>query len=311
MKLIGYLVAALLITTMVSACNGTASGAPPADPAQALHRLKDVAKIDLPIDDAAVDTGRSLVPADMPQEPSAVGEYIGAVSMASGDTVELRVSAYALDADAAAYTLWWNTSGVKEFIGGSVAVQCGRIVIDGAWVARHTQDDTIKLLHQAYPDCTPYMPEKVPVPAPAPSAEPAPPVEETPTPEPTLTRTQPPRVDGRVNGGDVVAGAFVITNLVVSDKNPNDTTVSFTVKNTTKLKLLLIPTVEVSDGNRGAPGTSSTMWTEVQSIVSTCYVLGPNESDRITIGQGYNFGDGGFPTNWTSAVVTNTANNCE
>jgi hypothetical protein len=315
--LIAALTALVVLGVMAVALNATASGAPPADPAQALHRLKDVAKIDLPIDDAAVDTGRSLVPADMPQEPSAVGDYVGAVSMASGDTVELRVSAYTLAADAAQYALWWNTSGVKEYFAESsavsVAVQCGRIVIDGAWVARHTQDDTIKLLQQAYPDCTPYIPEKAPVPAPAPSAEPAPPVEETPTPEPTLTRTQPPRVDGREPTGApgaVVAGAFVITNLVVSDKNPNDTTVSFTVKNTTKLKLLLIPTVEVSDGNRGAPG-ASTMWGPYQGI-TPCYVFGPNESDRITLGQGNGVvaGEGGFPTNWTSAVVTNSAVNC-
>jgi hypothetical protein len=320
--LIAALTALVVLGVMGVALNTTASGAPPADPAQALHRLKDVAKIDLPIDDAAVDTGRSLVPADMPQEPSAVGKYVGAVSMASGDTVELRVSAYTLAADAAQYTVWWNTSGVKEYFAESsavsVAVQCGRIVIDGAWVDRHSHDETIKLLHDAYPDCTPYLPEKVS--APGPSTEPSPtvealpasPVEETPAPEPTLTRTQPPRVDGRdPNGvpGAVVAGAFVITNLVVSNKNPNDTTVSFTVKNTTKLKLLLIPAVVVSDGNRGTPGTS-TMWGGDQGIGTPCYLFSPYESDRITIGQGYNYGDGGFPTNWTSAVVTNIANHC-
>ena len=297
----------------------TGSGMPPDDPAQALHRLKDVANIDLPIDDGAVDTGMVLVPMDMPQRPSSMGKYFGAVWMESGSTVELRVSAYALASDAAQNARWWNTSGIKEYYNGSMAAQCGRIVLDGAWVDRHTKEETVKLLHQAYPDCTPYVPEKAlapasassPAPAPAPTAEPAPQVEERPTPLPTLTRTPPPRVYGREPSGapgEVVAGAFVITNLVVSNKNPNNTTVSFTVKNSTRLKLLLIPAVEVSDGN-GTPG-SSTTWGGDQGIGTPCYVFGPNESNRITIRQGYSSGDGGFPTNWTSAVVTNVANNC-
>ena len=315
--LIAALTALVVLGVTAVALNTTASGAPPADPAQALHRLKDVAQIDLPIDDAGVDASRYMVPLNMPQQPSTVGEDLGSVSMGSGNTIELRVSAYTLASDAAQYALWWNTSGVKEYFAESsavsVAVQCGRIVIDGAWVDRHSHDETIKLLHDAYPDCTPYLPEKVS--APAPSAEPAPPVEETPTPEPTPTRTQPPSVDGREPTGApgaVVAGAFVITNLVVSDKNPNDTTVSFTVRNTTKLKLLLIPEVEVADEVPGPTGETpwTTVWGGDQGVGTPCYIFSPYESDRITIGQGYTPA-GAFPTNWTSAVVTNVANNCE
>ena len=324
--LIAALTVLVVLGVMGVVLNTGASGAPPADPAQALHRLKDVAKIDLPIDDQGVDGGNLLVPLDMPQQPSVVAEYVGAVSMVSGDTIELRVSAYTLAADAAQYALWWNTSGVKEYYATSsavsVAVQCGRIVIDGAWVDRHSHDETIKLLHDAYPDCTPYLPEKVPA-APGPYTEPSPtveampasPVEETPAPEPTLTRTQPPRVDGRQPTGApgaVVAGAFVITNLVVSDKNPNNTTVSFTVKNTTKLKLLLIPEVEVADEVPGPTGETpwTTVWGGDQGVGTPCYTFRPYESDRITIGQG-STPAGAFPTNWTSAVVTNVANNCE
>jgi len=323
--LIAALTALVVLGVMGVALNTGASGAPPADPAQALHRLKEVANIDLPIDDQAVDGGHVLVPLDMPQLPSVVGEYVGAVFMENGGTVELRVSAYTLAADAAQYALWWNTSGVKEFYATSsavsVAVQCGRIVIDGAWVNRHSHDETVKLLHDAYPNCTPYLPEKVPAPGPytepSPTVEamPASPVEETPAPEPTLTRTQPPRVDGRQPTGApgaVVAGAFVITNLVVSDKNPNNTTVSFTVKNTTKLKLLLIPEVEVADEVPGPTGETpwTTVWGGDQGVGTPCYTFRPYESDRITIGQG-STPAGAFPTNWTSAVVTNVANNCE
>jgi len=110
-----------------------------------LHRLKDVAQIDLPIDDAGVDASRYMVPLNMPQQPSTVGEDLGSVSMGSGNTIELRVSAYTLASDAAQYALWWNTSGVKKYFAESsavsVAVQCGRIVIDGAWVDRHSHDE--------------------------------------------------------------------------------------------------------------------------------------------------------------------------
>jgi hypothetical protein len=313
------LIAVLLV--VLATTSSSASGMPPADPAQALHRLKEVTNIDLPIDDAAVDVSQAITPSNISQQPSAVGEYLGAVSMTSGGTVELRVSAYALDSDAAAYTLWWNTSGAKESIGGSVAVQCGRIVVDGAWVDRHSHDETTAMLKQAYPDCTPYIPENATPATPAPAApEPSPtveampvsPVEGTPAPEPTPTRTQPPRVDGVVNGGHVVPGAFVITNLVVSDKNPNNTTVSFTAKNTTKLKLLLVPEVGVTDEVPGPTGETpwTTGWGGDQGIGTPCYIFSPYESERITIGQGHTPA-GPFPTNWTSAVVTNTAYNCE
>jgi len=285
--------------------------------------LKDVAKIDLPIDDAAVDTGRSLVPADMPQEPSAAGEYIGAVSMASGDTVELRVSAYTLAADAAQYALWWNTSGVKEYFAESsavsVAVQCGRIVIDGAWVDRHSHDETITLLHDAYPDCTPYLPEKVL--APGPSAEPTPPVEETPTsPAPTSTRTPPLVADGTVprdapvGAGDHVAGAFAVTNLVISDKDPTNKTVSFTVKNTTKKVVNLLPQVSVKEDTETLHIFA--LWGGEQGPGVICHTLRPNESERITLGEGYgqniggSEGDRSFPINWTSAEVYNGPQGC-
>jgi len=158
MPLITNLIALSVVAVMAVVLNTAPPDTPRTDPARALHRLKDIAKIDLPIDDAAVDTSTTLVPASLPRLPSAVGEYIGAASMASGDTIELRVSAYTSAADAKAFASWWNTSGAKEYLDGSTAVQCGRIVVDGAWVARHTQQDTIKLLHQAYPDCTPYIP---------------------------------------------------------------------------------------------------------------------------------------------------------
>ncbi len=302
--LIAALTALVVLGVIGVALNTTASGAPPADPAQALHRLRDVAKIDLPIDDAGVDAGRYMVPLDMPQQPSAVGEDLGSVSMGSGNTIELRVSAYTLASDAAQYALWWNTSGVKEYFAASsvtdssVAVQCGRIVIDGAWVARHTQDDTIKLLHQAYPDCTPYIPEKA-APAPEPSTEPAPPVEETPTPEPAPTRTPPPAVEGYHTYGNPVSGAFAITNLVVTDKGQGNLSVSFTVKNTTRQVLTLRPIVEVS-----LQATDTTPWQNAEfDGKDLCHSLRPNESERITIAEGSGYG--AVPTTWTEAVVKN------
>lgn len=296
-----FALAALAVVGVLGVVSSTtASGIPPADPAQALHRLKDVAKIDLPIDAAAVDTGRSLVPADMPQEPSAVGEYIGAVSMASGDTVELRVSAYTLAADAAQYALWWNTSGVKEYFAESsavsVAVQCGRIVIDGAWVARHTQDDTIEMLHQAYPDCSPYIPEKA-APAPESYTELPPPMEEKPLPVPTPTQITPPPADGYfyvVGEGDpvLVPGAFAITNFVVTDKGQDNFSVSFTAKNTTRQVLTLGPVVSLTD----ASGLSASF-----DGRGVCHSLRPNTSERITIGQSEDRGL--VPTNATEALV--------
>ena len=79
----------------------TAAGTPPADPAKALRRLSAVANIGLPIVDDAIDSGQVLTPNNIPQQPAAVGEYFGAVSMTSGSSVELRVSAYEMDADAA------------------------------------------------------------------------------------------------------------------------------------------------------------------------------------------------------------------
>lgn len=288
----------------------TGAGMPPADPVQALHRLKDVANIDLPIDDGAVATGLVLVPLDMPQRPSFVGQYFGSVWMESGGTVELRVSAYALAADAAQNALWWNTSGVKEYYNGFTAVQCGRIVIEGAWVTRHTRDDTVKLLHQAYPDCTPYIPEKAPAPSTAPAPELAPRVEETPTP----TRIPPPAVDGfvprdaPVAASSIVAGAFVITDLVISNKDPNNKTVTFTVKNTSKQVVNLLPQVYVQEG------TDYAMWGGEQGSGVFCHTLGPNASERITIGDGqlgvFAGAVSGFPTNWTSAVVTNGPQGC-
>src|ERR1039458_6804375 len=121
--------------------NTSTSGAPSADPVQALHRLKDVANINLPIDDAAVDSGPYEIPLTMAQQPTPVGTYLGSVAMARGNTIELRVGAYTLASDAAQYALWWNTSGVKEYFASSetisVAVQCGRIVIDGTWANNH------------------------------------------------------------------------------------------------------------------------------------------------------------------------------
>ena len=155
LPLITNFIALSVVAVMASTLNTAPPNAPPADPPRALHRLKDIAKIDLPIDDAAVDTNMAPVPAGLPRLPPAEGEYIGALSMVNGDTIELRVWAYALATDAEAFASWWNTSGAKEYLDGSAAVQCGRIVIDGAWAARHTQDDTLKLLQQAYPDCTP------------------------------------------------------------------------------------------------------------------------------------------------------------
>ena len=298
---------------MVSACNGTASGAPPADPAQALHRLKDVANIDLPIDDAAVDSSRYLVPLNMPQQPSTVGTYLGSVSMANGNTIELRVGAYTLASDAAQYALWWNTSGVKEYFASSetvsVAVQCGRIVIDGTWVNNHTQLEIINLLHQAYPDCTPYTPQK------APAVAAAPPVADPttdPTTDPTPTRTPPPAADGftprdgTAAASQIVSGALLITNLLVTEEGANNGTVSFTVKNISKQVVNLLPQVMVSEDI----GTSrrSGMWGGEQGPGLICHTLGPNQSARITIEGGTS--DGGFPINWTSAVVTNGPQGC-
>ena len=300
-----YISVVLGVTAVV--VNTGASGAPPADPAQALHRLKDVAQIDLPIDDAAVDSSRYLVPLNMPQQPSTVGKGLGSVSMANGNTIELRVSAYTLASDAAQYALWWNTSGIKEYFAASsvtdssVAVQCGRIVVDGAWVALHTQEDTIKMLHQAYPDCTPYIPEKA-APAPEPSTEPAPPVEETPTPEPAPTRTPPPAVEGYHTYGNPVSGAFAITNLVVTgtDKGPGNLSVSFTAKNITGQVLTLRPIVEAS---RPATESSPGAYAEFDGK-GLCHSLGPNESERITI-DGGDSGLAAVPTAWTVAVVKN------
>jgi hypothetical protein len=310
-----------VLIVVLAMTSSSSSGMPPADPAQALHRLKDVTNIDLPIDDAGVDVSKPLVPSNLQQQPSPVGEYLGAVSMGSGSTVELRVSAYALDSDAAAYTLWWNTSGAKESIGGSVAVQCGRIVVDGAWVDRHSHDETIKLLHDAYPDCTPYLPEKVS--APGPSAEPTPPMVETPpssAPTPTSTRTPPPAADGTVprdapvGANERVAGAFAITNLVISDKDPTNLTVSFTVKNTTKKVVNLLPQVFVKEdiGNIHM----FAMWGGEQGAGLICHTFRPNESERITLGEGSRDNingyerDRSFPTNWTSAEVSNGPQGC-
>ena len=268
--------------------NTRTSGAPPADPAQALQHLKDVAKIDMPIDDAAVDSSNYQVPASIPQEPSPASEYIGSVSMGSGDTIELRVAAYALAADAAHYAFWWNTSGAKEYFAEtsdvSVAVQCGRIVIDGAWVHRHTQSDTIKLLHDAYPDCTPYIPEQ---------ATPATPAPATPAPATPAPATPAPADGLRAGNGIPVSGAFAITNLVVTDKGQGNLSVSFTVKNTTGQVLTLRPIVDAS---------SVSGWAEFHGE-ALCHSLHPNESERITIAGGSGYG--AVPTTWTEAVVKN------
>jgi hypothetical protein len=83
--------------------NTSTSGAPPTDPVQALHRLQDVANINLPIDGAAVDSGPYEIPLTMAQQPTPVGTYLGSVAMARGNTIELRVGAYTLASDAAQY----------------------------------------------------------------------------------------------------------------------------------------------------------------------------------------------------------------
>lgn len=302
--LLAALVALTVLGILGVRLNTTASGAPPADPAQALHRLKDVAQIDLPIDDAGVDSGRYFVPLNMPQQPSTVGEDLGSVSMGSGNTIELRVSAYTLASDAAQYALWWNTSGVKEYFAASsptdssVAVQCGRIVIDGAWVARHTQDDTIKLLQQAYPDCTPYIPEKAaPAPAPTPSAESTTPPAESTTP-PVRTQTPLPPTDGIDPSGQTVKGAFAITKFIVTDMGTGKLTMSFTAKNTTRQILTLLPSVGV-DAHDASGNLLNTAYSNADVL---CHTLRPKESQRISVQ-----GDGSWPasTEWTEARVDN------
>jgi hypothetical protein len=109
-----------------------------------------------------------------------------------------------------------------------------------------------------------------------------------------------------------LGGVELLKRSGLAAPNPNNTAVSFTVKYTTKLKLLLIPEVEVADEVPGPTGETpwTTVWGGDQGVGTPCYIFSPYESDRITIGQG-STPAGAFPTNWTSAVVTNVANNCE
>lgn len=295
--LLAALVALAVLGIVGVRLNTTASGMPPADPAQALHRLEDVAHTGLPIDDAAVDSSNYIVPSNIPQQPPTVGEYFGSVSMMSGAAVELRVAAFALEADAAQYALWWNTSGAREYFNGSAVAQCGRIVIDGAWVDGHTRNDATNLLHKAYPDCTLNMPENALSTAPTPSAESTTPPAESTTP-PVRTQTPLPPTDGIDPSGQTVKGAFAITKFIVTDMGTGKLTMSFTAKNTTRQILTLLPSVGV-DAHDASGNLLNTAYSNADVL---CHTLRPKESQRISVQ-----GDGSWPasTEWTEARVDN------